>query len=98
MSAVVNNTEGNGDGIFLQAVSLCYYCFRTSIYALQISTSNRYGDSRQAYREVQERHQDIQRIEHTLGEIAQLFNDVRHFFNMSSTRNLTTCILDGESY
>jgi hypothetical protein len=39
--------------------------------------SNRYGESRAAYREVQERHQDIQRIEKTLGELAQLFNDVR---------------------
>ncbi|KAI6045408.1 t-SNARE [Pisolithus marmoratus] len=60
LSAVVNDTEGSGDGIFLQA----------------ISSSNRYGESRQAYREVQERHQDIQRIEHTLAELAQLFNDM----------------------
>ena len=48
---------------------------RTAI--TQISSSNRYGESRQAYREVQERHQDIQRIEVTLAELAQLFNDVR---------------------
>lgn len=39
--------------------------------------SNRYGESRAAYREVQERHEDIKRIEKTLGELAQLFNDVR---------------------
>lgn len=39
--------------------------------------SNRYGESRAAYREVQERHQDIQRIEQTIAELAQLFNDVR---------------------
>lgn len=38
--------------------------------------SNRYGESRAAYREVQERHEDIKRIEKTLGELAQLFNDV----------------------
>ena len=38
--------------------------------------SNRYGESRAAYREVQERHQDIQRIEQTIAELAQLFNDV----------------------
>jgi syntaxin 1B/2/3 len=31
-----------------------------------------------AYREVQQRHQDIQRIEQTLTELAQLFNDVRY--------------------
>lgn len=40
--------------------------------------SNRYGESRAAYREVQERHEDIKRIERTLGELAQLFNDVRY--------------------
>ena len=28
------------------------------------------------YREVQDRHQDIQKIERTLEELAQLFNDV----------------------
>jgi len=39
--------------------------------------SNRYGESRAAYREVQERHADIQRIERTISELAQLFNDVR---------------------
>lgn len=38
--------------------------------------SNRYGESRAAYREVQERHEDIKRIEQTLAELAQLFNDV----------------------
>lgn len=46
------------------------------ISAAQLTSSNRYGDSRAAYREVQERHQDIRRIEQTLGELAQLFNDV----------------------
>lgn len=39
--------------------------------------SNRYGEARSAYREVQERHEDIKRIEKTLTELAQLFNDVR---------------------
>jgi syntaxin 1B/2/3 len=38
--------------------------------------SNRYGESRAAYREVQERHEDIKRIERTIAELAQLFNDV----------------------
>lgn len=45
--------------------------------------SNRYGESRAAYREVQERHQDIKRIEQTIAELAQLFNDVRLLFNIS---------------
>lgn len=43
---------------------------------LQLMNSNRYGESRAAYREVQERHEDIKRIEQTLAELAQLFNDV----------------------
>lgn len=38
--------------------------------------NNRVGESRAAYREVQERHQDLQRIEQTITELAQLFNDM----------------------
>ena len=45
---------------------------------LQLLNSNRYGESRAAYREVQERHEDIKRIERTLAELAQLFNDVSY--------------------
>ncbi|KAN0076988.1 t-SNARE [Tylopilus felleus] len=60
VAAVVNDTQGTSYGIFLEA----------------ISSSTRYGESRQAYREAQERHQDIQRIEVTLAELAQLFNDM----------------------
>lgn len=50
--------------------------------------SNRYGESRAAYREVQARHQDIQRIEQTIAELAQLFNDVRQA-GMSGGMSLT---------
>lgn len=42
----------------------------------QLSVSTRYGESRAAYREVQDRHEDIKRIERTLEELAQMFNDV----------------------
>lgn len=45
---------------------------------MQLTSSTRYGESRAAYNEVQERHQDIRRIEQTLGELAQLFNDVSY--------------------
>ncbi|KAJ3850952.1 syntaxin [Lentinula lateritia] len=45
------------------------------IFSQALLNSNRYGESRAAYREVQERHEDIKRIEKTLGELAQLFND-----------------------
>lgn len=46
------------------------------IFSQALLNSNRYGESRAAYREVQERHEDIKRIERTLAELAQLFNDM----------------------
>ncbi|TBU35840.1 t-SNARE [Dichomitus squalens] len=60
VAAVVNDTEGSGAQIFTQA----------------LSSSTRYGESRLVYREVQDRHHDIQKIERTLEELAQLFNDM----------------------
>ncbi|KAH9484243.1 Syntaxin-like protein psy1 [Psilocybe cubensis] len=42
----------------------------------QALMNSRYTESRAAYREVQERHEDIKRIERTLAELAQLFNDM----------------------
>jgi len=42
----------------------------------QALMNSRYTDSRAAYQEVQERHEDIKRIEKTLAELAQLFNDM----------------------
>ncbi|KAI0256748.1 t-SNARE [Lactifluus subvellereus] len=46
------------------------------IFSQALMSSNRYGESRAAYREVQERHEDIKRIERTIAELAQLFNDM----------------------
>jgi len=46
------------------------------IFSQALLNSNRFGESRAAYREVQERHEDIKRIERTLAELAQLFNDM----------------------
>lgn len=60
VNAVVNDTSGSGDQVFAQA----------------LSNSSAYGESRAAYREVQDRHADIQRIERTLEELTQLFNDM----------------------
>ncbi|TCD71435.1 syntaxin [Steccherinum ochraceum] len=60
ISAVVDDVQGGGDQIFAQA----------------LTSSTRYGESRAAYREVQDRHEDIRRIERTLEELAQLFNDM----------------------
>jgi len=48
----------------------------TQIFSQALMQSNRQGESRAAYREVQERHEDIKRIEKTLTELAQLFNDM----------------------
>ncbi|KAF8969982.1 syntaxin [Flammula alnicola] len=42
----------------------------------QALMNSRYTSSQAAYREVQERHEDIKRIERTLAELAQLFNDM----------------------
>lgn len=38
--------------------------------------STRYAESRQALREVQQRQQDIVKVEQTLAELAQLFQEV----------------------
>ncbi|KAF7793107.1 hypothetical protein EIP86_004215 [Pleurotus ostreatoroseus] len=46
------------------------------IFSQALMNSNRYGEARTAYREVQERHEDIKKIERTLTELAQLFNDM----------------------
>ncbi|CCL99345.1 uncharacterized protein FIBRA_01363 [Fibroporia radiculosa] len=46
------------------------------IFSQALMNSNRYGEARSAYREVQERHEDIKRIEKTITELAQLFNDM----------------------
>jgi syntaxin 1B/2/3 len=77
VKAVVN--DDSGGQIFSQAVRVAVVesSYRDSHILLQLMNSNRYGESRAAYREVQERHEDIKRIEKTLGELAQLFNDVR---------------------
>ncbi|KAL0060628.1 hypothetical protein AAF712_012571 [Marasmius tenuissimus] len=42
------------------------------IFQQAVLDSNRYGDSRSAYREVRERQQDLKRIEQTLADLAQL--------------------------
>jgi len=46
------------------------------IFSQALMSSTSFGESRAAYREVQERHEDIKRIERTLTELAQLFNDM----------------------
>lgn len=60
VAAVVDDTDGAGGQIFSQA----------------LSASTRYGQSRAASREVQDRHEDIKKIERTLEQLAQLFNDM----------------------
>ncbi|KAH9063376.1 t-SNARE [Lactarius vividus] len=60
VAAVVQSDQGAGGQVFAQA----------------LTSSTRYGESRAAYREVQERHEDIRKIERTLAELAQMFNDM----------------------
>lgn len=52
--------EGGGEQIFTQA----------------LQSTTRYGAARMAYQEVQERQAEIQKIEYTLSELAQLFNEM----------------------
>ncbi|KAI0281463.1 t-SNARE [Russula aff. rugulosa BPL654] len=60
VAAVVQSDQGAGGQVFAQA----------------LTSSTRYGESRAAYREVQERHEDIRKIERTLAELAQMFNEM----------------------
>ncbi|WFD43391.1 hypothetical protein MPSI1_002052 [Malassezia psittaci] len=46
------------------------------IFAQALQNSNRQGEARGALREVQERHNDIQRIEQTIVELAALFQEM----------------------
>jgi len=46
------------------------------IFSQALLSSNRYGDARGAFKEVQERHEDIKKIEKTLTELAQMFNEM----------------------
>ncbi|KAF8325233.1 uncharacterized protein EI90DRAFT_3129066 [Cantharellus anzutake] len=46
------------------------------IFSNAVATSNRYGESRAAYREAQDRHADIRRIERTVEELGHLFNEM----------------------
>lgn len=46
------------------------------IFSQALLNSNRHGEARGALREVQERHEDIKKIERTLVELAQLFQEI----------------------
>ena len=48
-------------------------------------TSTRHGEARSALREVQSRHQDIQKIERTITELAQLFNEMSIMIEVQET-------------
>lgn len=53
------------------------------------SSTTRYGASRQALNEVQDRHENIKKIERTLEELAQLFNDVGSLLLLPKIPRLT---------
>lgn len=46
------------------------------VFAQATLRSNRHGEAKSALREVQERHQDIKKIERTIAELAQLFTEM----------------------
>lgn len=72
--AVVDDSGGQ---IFQQAVR--YWTFQPRIHRLmyfQLLNSDQFGRSRAAYREVQERHNDIVKITETMAELQQLMNDM----------------------
>jgi syntaxin 1B/2/3 len=46
------------------------------VFEQALMDGQRVGESRSAYREVQDRHKDLQRIERTIAELAQLFTDM----------------------
>lgn len=48
----------------------------SQVFASALTQSTRYADARTAYREVQERHEDIKRIAATMQELQELFNDM----------------------
>ncbi|KAL7008051.1 hypothetical protein EMMF5_002233 [Cystobasidiomycetes sp. EMM_F5] len=48
----------------------------SQVFASALTQSTRYADARNAYREVQERHEDIKKIAQTMQELQQLFNDM----------------------
>jgi len=48
-------------------------------------TSSRHGEARSALREVQSRHEDIKRIERTITELAQLFNEMSIMIEVQET-------------
>ncbi|GAA98563.1 hypothetical protein E5Q_05250 [Mixia osmundae IAM 14324] len=49
---------------------------QSQIFSQALVNSNRYGDARAAYKETQTRNEDIKQIERTIGELAQLFNEM----------------------
>jgi syntaxin 1B/2/3 len=46
------------------------------IFRNALAQSDRYGQARQAYKEAQDRHVEIQRLEATITQLGQLFNEV----------------------
>lgn len=65
----------------------------------QAMMGNRYQEAQGAYREVQQRHEEVRRIERTIAELAQLFNDVRFIFDtFSPCRYLNLFLISPRGY
>ena len=48
----------------------------TQIFRNAVAQSGRYGEARLAYREAQDRNAEIKRLEASITQLGQLFNDV----------------------
>lgn len=46
------------------------------VFATALLSSGRYGEARGAYKEVQDRHAEILKVEKTMTELAQMFNEM----------------------
>lgn len=62
----------------------------TQVFANALTQSTRYADARNAYREVQERHEDIKRIAQTMTELQELFNDMAMLVSLPRLWQLET--------
>ena len=73
--------SAEGQQIFAQAVSACTFMFYVHHFGEDgKSLGNQQLEARGAYRNAQQRREDVQQIADTLRELAQLFSDVRNPF------------------
>ncbi|CAG8645846.1 9749_t:CDS:2, partial [Paraglomus occultum] len=58
----------------------------TQVFAQSLMQSTRYGAAREALKEVQQRHDDIKKIEKTIEELANLFEEMQLMVEVQDTQ------------